>query len=234
MEKLLNELVDRLRKAYGGNLVSVVLHGSATSGEFHEKFSDLNVLVVLQSLGVPELVEGQETVRWWVKQKQPLPLLMSREEIENANDIFPIEFLDIQHTHRLLDGEDVVGKIVIDTSNHRRQVEHEVRASLLRLRGRFLGLQRDKSDVARLMLDSLSSFATLFRHALMLAGVAAPVKKREVFLAAAEKFSISAEPFEKLLAAREQNCKPAAEEVLPLFESYLAEITHLAEAVDKL
>src|SRR5512141_2685311 len=195
MEKLLNELVGRLRDAYGDKLVSVVLHGSAASGEFHEKFSDLNVLVVLDHLGVPELAQGQETVRWWQKQKQPLPLLLGREEFETSSDVFPIEFLDIRQNHRTLHGEDVVAKLSVDTRDHRRQVEHELRGSLLRLRGRFLGLQRDKSDVARLMLDSISSFATLFRHALLLAGGAAPVKKREVFSAAAERFGISAEPF---------------------------------------
>ena len=134
MEKLLNELVDRLRRDYGETLISVILYGSAASGEFHEKFSDLNVLVVLKQLGVRELALGRETVRWWQKQKQPLPLLLAREEIENSSDVFPVEFLDIQHNHRLLHGEDVVAKFSFDTHDHRRQVEHELRAALLRLR----------------------------------------------------------------------------------------------------
>ena len=234
MEKLLNELVSRLRAAYSDKLVSVVLYGSAASGEYHEKFSDLNVLVVLEQVGVAELSQGREAVHWWQKQKQPLPLILAREEIENANDVFPIEFLDIQHNHRTLDGEDLAAKITIDTHQHRTQLEHELRASLLRLRGRFLGLQQDKSDVARLMLDSVSTFATLFRHALILGGVAAPVKKREIFRVAAERFSISSEPFENLLVAREQNRKLADAEILPLFEAYLASVTRMAEAVDKL
>lgn len=234
MEKLLNELVSRLRSAFGNELVSVVLYGSAASGEYHEKFSDLNVLCVLTRVGVAELVKGQEAVRWWRKQNQPLPLFLSREEIENANDVFPVEFLDIQHNHRILHGEDVAAKIRIDTHQHRSQVEHELRASLLRLRERFLGLQQDKGDVARLMLDSVSTFATLFRHALILSGSEAPVKKREVFRAAAENLGISGDPFEKLLTAREQNRKLGDGEVLPLFEAYLAEVTRMAEVVDKL
>jgi predicted nucleotidyltransferase len=234
MEKLLNELVSRLRAAYEDELVSVVLYGSAASGEFHQNFSDLNVLAVLKQVGVPELERGREAVAWWRRQKQPLPLLLSREEIENANDVFPIEFLDIQHNHRVLYGEDVAAGITIDTRQHRSQVEHELRAAALRLRGRFLGLQQDASDVARLMLDSVSSFATLFRHALIVAGGAAPVKKREIFRAARERFAISGEPFEKLLAAREQNRKLGAAEIRPLFESYLAEIARVTESVDKL
>ena len=102
MEKLLNELVDRLRRDYGETLISVVLYGSAASGEFHEKFSDLNVLVVLKKLGVRELALGRETVHWWQKQKQPLPVLLESEENKKSRDVFLVVYLEIQHNKRLL------------------------------------------------------------------------------------------------------------------------------------
>lgn len=234
MEKLLNELVSRLKSAYGDNLVSVVLYGSAATGEYHEKFSDLNVLCVLKSIGVRELEKGEEAVGWWLKQKQPLPLFLSREEVDNSCDAFPIEFLDIQQNHRILYGEDVVEKIEVKTPQHRRQVEHETRSGLLRLRDRYLSLQRNKKEVAQLMLDSLPTFSTLFRHTLILGGVAAPSKKREIFQATAARFSITAEPFLTLLETREGKRKLADDEVTPLFEAYLTEITRMTAAVDKL
>ena len=234
MEKLLNELAERLKGAYGEELISVVLYGSAASGEFHKKFSDLNILCVLKRIGIGELEQGQETVRWWQKQHQPPPLMLSREEVENAHDAFPIEFLDIQQNHRILHGEDIVAQIEVHTQQHRRQVEHELRSGLLRLRERYLGLQREKKEVARLMLDSLPTFSTLFRHALILAGVQAPMKKREIFQKAAEHFSISINPFETLLKTREGVHKLADGEIKPVFESYLGQITRMAEAVDKL
>lgn len=234
MEKLLAELVTRLKNSYGDDLVSVVLYGSAATGEYHEKFSDLNVLCVLKSIGVRELEKSEETVSWWLKQKQPLPLFLSREEVENSCDAFPIEFLDIRQNRRVLYGEDVVEKIEVKTAQHRRQVEHETRAGLLRLRERFLGMQRSKKEVSQLMLDSLPTFSTLFRHALILGGVAAPSKKREIFQAAAERFSIAVGPFLTLLETREGKRKLADEEVKPLFEAYLTEITRMTAAIDKL
>ena len=234
MEKLLSELVSRLKDAYGESLVSVVLYGSAATGEYHEKFSDLNVLCVLKSIGVKELEKGEAAVAWWLKQKQPLPLFLSREEVENSHDAFPIEFLDIQQSHCILHGEDVVANIEVKTHQHRRQVEHEMRSALLRLRERFVGMQRDKKEVARLMLDSLPTFSTLFRHALILGGVAAPSKKREIFHAAAERFAISPDPFITLLETREGKRKLGDDEIKPLFEAYLTEITRMTEAVDKL
>ena len=49
-EGKLQELVTRLQQACGENLVSIVLYGSAAREDFHEEFSDVNVLVVLQHL----------------------------------------------------------------------------------------------------------------------------------------------------------------------------------------
>ena len=50
-EDKLQELVQRLQTACGDNLVSVVLYGSAAREDFHEQYSDVNLLVVLQELG---------------------------------------------------------------------------------------------------------------------------------------------------------------------------------------
>jgi hypothetical protein len=47
MDKRLEQLVEKLKKAYGERLVSVVLYGSAAAGDHHEGFSDFNILCVL-------------------------------------------------------------------------------------------------------------------------------------------------------------------------------------------
>ncbi len=234
MEKLLNELVKRLQEAYGEDLISIVLYGSAAGGDYHEKFSDLNVLCVLRVVGVPELRKTGPAVKWWLDKKQPVPLLLSVEEIENAHDAFPIEFLDIQQNHRMLFGKDVVSGIRVSTLHHRQQVERELRAGLLRLRSRYLAVLRHEKEVVELMARSLASFATLARHALILAGEPAPVRKREIIAAASKRFHLHPLPFETLLGIREGTKKVSGEPVHALFASYLEQITRLAEAVDKL
>ena len=50
-EQLLDDLVQRLRDDLGDDLHSVVLYGSAVTGDFQEKVSDLNVLCVLKAVG---------------------------------------------------------------------------------------------------------------------------------------------------------------------------------------
>ncbi|MBI3694531.1 MAG: nucleotidyltransferase domain-containing protein, partial [Acidobacteria bacterium] len=198
MEDLLQEFVERVKKAYGDDLLSVVLYGSAASGDYHEKHSDLNVLCILRRVELAELERAAPLLQWWMKRGQPPPLLLSDEEIEDASDVFPIEFLDIQENYRLLYGADLVKQMRIDTRQHREQLEHELRSRLLRLRKRFLETQHDSKAVSQLMIDSLASFATLFRHALLVAGFPAPISKQEIFRAAAERFQVGPTPFAEL------------------------------------
>ena len=234
MEKLLNELVKRLQEAYGGDLVSVVLYGSAASGDQQAKFSDLNVIAVLKEVGVAELRKGDKAIQWWIKQKQPAPLLISVEEARNSHDAFPIEFLDIQQSHRVLHGEDLFSQIEVSRTNHRRQVEHELRSSLLRLRQRYLSAHPKENDVVQLMAKSLPTIATLARHALILASAAAPARKREVLEAAAERFGLDPAPLRAVLGVREGTEKLTGERVHTLFAAYLEQVQKLAQGVDRL
>ena len=235
MEQLLNELVKRLQEAYEDDLITVTLYGSAASGDFHEKFSDLNVLCVLRVVGLPELRRASNAVEWWVSQKQPAPLLLSAEEAANASDAFPVEFLDMRENHRVLFGKDVVSTIEISTRNHRQQVEHELRTGLLRLRARYLTVQRKDNEVVELMARSITTFATLARHALMLAGEQdVPIRKREAFAAATKRFRLNPLPFETVLQIREGTQTLAGEHAHSLFASYLEQVTRLAQSVDKL
>jgi len=233
-EKLLDELVRRLSEALGDDLVSVVLYGSAAADDFQERISDLNVLAVLSEIGERQLDQAHGPVNWWLNRKQPAPILLSVEEIRNASDAFAIEFLDIRTAYRIMHGEDLVESIEVDSAHHRHQVEHEIRSLLLRLRERYLGLQRDSQALRGLLKDSLPSFSTLFRHALILDGRKTAVKKHEVFQQAAEAFAISPEPFEAVLALRQGSRRVTNAEVRPLFLAYLQEITKVAGHVDRI
>jgi predicted nucleotidyltransferase len=230
----LRGLVQRLSSALGEDLLSVVLYGSAAGGDFHEQHSDLNVLCVLRQVRARELERVAGPLRWWLEQGQTAPLLLSEEEIRDSADVFPIEFLDIRAGYRLLHGADLVAAIEVSMANHRRQLEHELRSRLLRLRRRFLETQHDNQTLARLMLDSVSTFATLFRHALVAAGLDAPVRKPEIFRAAAERFAIGPAPFDALLEVRSGARKLDPAEVRGWFDAYLEGITRMAERVDQL
>jgi len=234
MERTLTQLVDRLKKAYDDRLVSVILYGSAAVGEHHRKFSDLNVLCVLREVTPRELADSTPIVRWWRDQGNPSPLMLGEEEIRRSTDCFPIEFQDIKERRRILYGKDVVADLRIGTVFYRAQVEHELRAKLLRLRQKAAGVMTDKNLLRSLLADSISTFCVLFRHALAIAGVDAKSGKREVVAQAAERFGIDAAPFNALLDLREEKIKPRELDPGPVFGNYLKQIQSVIDAVDAL
>ena len=234
MERVLNDLVGRLRKTYADRLLSVVLYGSAAAGDHSGPFSDINVLCVLREVTPRELAEAEPILRWWRGLDNPSPLLMSAEELRTSTDCFPIEFHDIKERRRVLHGEDVVAELEIDDSFYRAQVEYQLRSRVLRLRQKGAGVMHDRDLLLRLMARSVSTFCVLTRHALRLAGAEAKYEKREIVAQARELFGIDPAPFLSLLDLREQKVKPKALDPNSLYAAYLKEISLVVEAVDRI
>ena len=232
MEQKLQDLVDRLRKAQQERLVCVILYGSAASGDHHGEFSDLNVLCVLTRVTPAELRACEPIFKWW-RDGNPSPLLLSEEEVRTSTDCFPIEFHDMQERRRELFGPDVIEKLEIDKTFYRAQVEHDLRSKLLRLRQKAAGVLGDKQVLLRLMMDSVSNFLVLSRHALLLTDIPTGWQKREVArnLAALQ---VDATPFDTLLDLRERKKKPGDVDVESLFDSYLKQIEAVVAHVDRL
>src|SRR5581483_7456879 len=104
MDKVVQQLVEKLQKAYGDRLVSVVLYGSAATGDQQTPYSDYNILCVLDRLTVAELRAGEPILRWWRELSSPSPLLLTEEEMRTSTDCFAIEFADIKQQHQVLAG----------------------------------------------------------------------------------------------------------------------------------
>ncbi len=234
MEKVLTKLVSDLCESCGDNLIAVILYGSSASGEFQHKHSDLNTLCVLRDLSPEYVCKAGKAIAGFVKQGQPPPLLFSHDEIENANDVFPVEFLDIQVNHRVLYGEDVFAELQIGRENHRLEVEHELRSKLIGLRQNFLASTQDPKTTEQLMLRSLSSVLTLFRHILLLRGEEVSVHKRDIVKTGSQKCGLDASVFLTLLDIRDKQKKLAPAETETLFAGYWREIEKMIAVVDKL
>ncbi len=234
MEQVLNQLVERLKKAYGERLVSVVMYGSAAVGDHHGRFSDINILCVLREVTPRELGDSASVFQWWDRKGNPSPLLFGLEELRRSADCFPIECHDIRERHKILHGEDVVQDLEIGKSFYRAQVEHELRSKLLRLRQKAAVVLNTKDLLLGLLVDSISTFCVLCRHALLLHGAEAAFEKRAVVEQAAARFGFEPSAFRTLLDLREKKLK--AREVQParLLEDYLKQIQVVVDAVDRL
>jgi len=231
---ILDQLVEKVRAALGEDLLSIVLYGSAASGDYRGKFSDYNALCVLRRITPDQLRATEPLFRWWREQGNPTPLLLTDEELRTASDCFPIEFHDIRDHNRILFGADLVSGIHIDDSFYRAQVEHDLRAKLLRLRQKASAILSDKDVLRRLLIDSVSTFCVLFRHALSLRGVTGAVSQRDSISGAAEAFGIDPNPFMQLLDLREEKLKLKDVEPVPLLAGYMEQIERVIGVVDQM
>ncbi len=233
-EKQIDEFVTRLQQAAGTNLESVILYGSAVSGEYDPEYSNVNLLCVLKETRLPNLIALAPTIEWWTKQNHAAPLLITREELERSSDVFAIEFLDIQRRHRVLFGPDPITSLQIPMQLHRAQLEYELREKLILLRQRLMLNSADEKRTWDLMLRSLSAFTTLFRHALIAQGLPVPATKREAVKTLAANLSFDGSAFEQLLDVREHRVESKQFRVLELAGRYLAAVEQVTASVDRM
>lgn len=233
LEKRCNELTQRATKTFGDSLVSLILYGSGARTD-HDQLSDLNILCVLRRLSPRELALAEPLFRWWRSLDNPAPLLLTLDEVRSSTDCFPIEFHDIQEVHRILAGDDIVANLAIDDVFYRGRVEFEVRSKQLRLRQKAAGVLPDPELLLKLMSESVSTFLTLGRHVLRLAGHPAPHAKRDIAAALSQSFGLDPAPFYTLLDLRENKVKTRNVDSSQTFALYLQQIESLVASVDRL
>ena len=233
-EKLINEFVERVREAAGGNLKSVILYGSAAAGEYVPEHSDVNLMCVLNETSFAAIQALAPAVEWWGKQKHHPPLLMTAEELRRGADVFSIEFLDMQQNYRVLWGEDLLKGLEIPMKFHRAQVEYELREKTILLRQRLLTVLKDEAAKWELLLRSLPAFGTLARHALIALGETAPASKREAVERLAARAGFDAGAFVQLSDVRHGKVDRKSLNVDDVFARYLGAVEGITAAVDEM
>ena len=233
MDEHLTGLVTKLKQAAGPNLLSIILYGSAATEDFHPKHSDLNVLCILGELGKEQLDVLHSASAWWSKKGHPSPLFFTLKELHHAADVFAIELLDIKAARRILYGVDVIEPLAIPMDLHRAHVERELRTNVIRLRQHYVMYPNDSSKTLRLMVDSISTFVALFRHALMALGEKAPPTKRIAVDLASSALGFDSAPFHTVLDIREGRKRARELDVQATFGKYLEGVVKATEEVDR-
>jgi hypothetical protein len=234
-ENLLSEFVEKMWTAAGGNIISMILYGSAAEGEFHPEYSDLNLLCVLQDTSFASLSKIAGVVEWWRKKKHhPPPLVLTPQELKDTADVFSIEFVDMKQRHRVLHGEDVLRDLDIPMHLHRSQIEYELREKLFLLRQHILVAGTREKDLWEVMLNSLSSFTTLFRHGLIELGEQGRKHSREAVHELASRLNFDPSAFVQLMDVRAKKADRKQFRATEAAGRYLSAIETVTTAVDKM
>jgi len=232
-EQDVERFAGRLEAALGENLVAAVLYGSAARGTYVKGRSDLNVLIILRDASAEALRAATPVLADWTKAGEPPPLVFSQAEWRASADVFPIEIEDMREAHRPVRGSDVFAGIATSRADLRQELEREVRGKLLRLRTEYAAAAPSGKALTRLLLGTASTFLTLFRATLRLAGREPPRGTGPVVRAAAEVAGMDAAAFDWIVGRLEGRAMPPLEPFDPVAVRYVDAIERLARFVDE-
>jgi hypothetical protein len=226
VEPLLREADRVLRDGY-----SAVLYGSAARGDYFERTSDINLLLLLPDASPATLRALGPAFRAWREKVAVPPLIMTREEWSQAADVFPLELTDIRAAYRMLRGPDPVAGPPVDRAGLRHALESELRGKLLRLRQGFAMLEQEPKLLGALATHTLPTLLVLFRALLELhrRPVVPPSDAEQVVREVAR---LVVAPPEGALAVVRHRAEPEWGCTSAQFEEYLAMVERAAYHVN--
>lgn len=228
---MLNKFTQGLKDIYQDELVSLILYGSAVSGEFSGRYSNLNLLVVLKNTDLAAIKKAAKLAR---KFGMINPLFLTEGYIAGSTDIFPIEFLDMKENYSLIYGKDALKDITVDTRNLRFQCEQELKSKLLKLRQGYLALNNYPPELAGLLFASFISVLHIARNVLRVKGLEPPYLKSEILEKISSEFKLDINTWKKILSAKNKQVKLKAKDIEQLFVSFAKDLERIAAIVDNL
>lgn len=221
---------DEVVAAFGDDLLSVALFGSAAAADFVPGQSDLNVAIVVRKIEFKHLEILGQRVAAWHRQGVATPILLDPDFLDRAADVFPMEFRDIRVRHRVLWGADPFSSIEVAAAQLRLQLEQEARGKLLRLRLAYVETGGEPARVEQLLLRSVRSFIAILR-ALVPQGEGAPLHQLDI-LARFEASGGLRLPGLRHVLEKKLGLRGWGGTMDEVFRQYLADVEALVRLVD--
>ncbi len=232
-EKTIGGFTEKVRSLLGPDLIAVLLYGSAAGESFDRKRSDINFMIVVGEIAPVHLERLAKELPAWRRKRIATPLLVDRRYLEQALDVFPIEFSEISSCYKVLSGEDVFAGVQVDARNLRYQCEHEARGKLLRLREIYLDVGNDKRRLRFLMLDSVKTFLVIMRAFLRLAEKEAPVRQEDTVARVEEIMGSPLPTVRHVMAVRAGRESWRSEPAQQTFFAYHDELRRFVARIDR-
>lgn len=134
---MLNSFLQSAKDAFGPDLLSAVLFGSAAEGKLRAT-SDLNLILVLASFNQERADRLRESLRVTQAAIQLHPMFLLRNEISCAARSFAPKFADILRRRVILFGDDPFVLLSIPRDSQVRQLRQQLLNLILRLRASYV------------------------------------------------------------------------------------------------
>lgn len=137
-----SKIENKIKEIFGDNLVTLAEY---YTGDVTE------ILVVCKNIDLDTLRK--------LKQLMEIPFILTKEELVDGVDVFPIDFLNIKKHHKVIYGENFLKDLVISKKYLRHQLEFEFRSKLIHLRREYI--QFKGKDLDNLISTSVPSLVPI-------------------------------------------------------------------------
>jgi predicted nucleotidyltransferase len=185
VERVLTDFVASAQAAFGDDLVSAVLFGSAAEGRMRAT-SDVNLVLVLRTFTAAAAERLTGALRLAQAAVQLAPMLVLESEIPAAAEAFAAKFADIRRRRRVLLGPDPFTALVIPRAAEIARVRQVLLNLVLRSRASYAARSDREEHLARLVADTAGPLRTCAAAILELEGRPPSSPRAALELVAAE------------------------------------------------
>ncbi len=228
--KNLDKFLEELKFNLGDNLVSVFAFGSQANVE--DAKNNLNLMIVTNQLTAENLYAISKPVKKWVKAKNPLPVVMNRDEWYSSFDVYAIEYSDIKENYKLIYGEDLVPSICVNKYFLRLQCESELKNLLLKYKNNFLMNIKSDREMKKVLNNVIKTLLVIFRSVLRLHDSAVPYRAVDIIEFVSNYLSFNKIVMTKLAKVKYENDDYTKQELIFIEAELLKDIQSLLKQVD--
>ena len=233
MAKLTVEAFAReLEAALGSRLVAFLLYGSAARGGHVSKRSDVNTLLICDTVDDALFATLAPALSNWLRQGERTPIIFTEREWRDSTDAFAIEYDELRSAHKLLAGRDPWAGITVRREDVRRQLETELMGKLVRLRQAYAAFRYDGKRLTAVVTDSAAGLFTMLRTVLRLNGRETSDGPADVARAAAALIGFPAAALDDIVAYAQGDGTVSLRPADPRAAAYLAAVTRTVEFVN--
>lgn len=228
--KNLDKLVESLKKELGENLTSIIAFGSQANVE--DAKNNLNIMIVTNTLSAENLYAISKPIQKWVKAKNPIPVIMNRDEWYSSFDVYAIEYSDIKGNYRLIYGEDLVQSISINKYFLRLECEAELKSLLLKYKNNFLMNIRSDKEMKKLLSQVIKTLLVIFRSVLRLHDCAVPYRAVDIIEFVSNYLNFNKIVMLKLAKVKYEGDAYTKQELMYIEAELVKDIQHILKQVD--
>ena len=153
VEQSINTFVESAKAAFGTDLVSIVMYGSAAEGRLRAT-SDVNTMLVLKRFDQAHADQMREPMRLAHATIQMNTMFLLETEVPTAMEAFAVKFADIVARHRVLFGTDPFAAVEPSRDALIRRLKQVLLNLQLRLRERYVLLSLREEQLALVIADA--------------------------------------------------------------------------------